>query len=40
MQQKSWVFSLFFLEGKRTVGIEALQAKATSTFVVADASYI
>lgn len=37
MQQKGWFFSLLFLEGNGTVGIEALQAKAISTFAVVDA---
>lgn len=35
---KGFFFS-FFLEGNRTVGIEALQAKAISTFAVVDAFY-
>lgn len=32
-------FPLFFLEEERTVEFEALQAKAVSPFVVADASH-
>lgn len=45
VQQRSWFFSrllLFFsfLEGNRTVGIEALQTKAFSTFVAVNRFYL